>query len=256
MMRKLFAIGLLAVIILPTSARAQDIVRSACITDVYEHISREERMYRSVVLGQKKSADLPIGSVRIDEDFDTWIKTANNAWRSLDHDGLTWSNTLMDEQADVPDRRGLLEIRKTPTSDLIPALAQSVRALQCRLRSVCMAAQDSVGLGEDASLKVQPTGCIEFEFKAFDGCREQSTIADTLANVCDTAIDATLERERKFLELLVTYDAAYRSLMQFSGMFEGFMDDFRFPLLEPLWQAVRALGALDGLPCFSAQCDE
>lgn len=242
--------------IAPAHVSAQDVVQSACITDVYEEIAKEERMYRSVLFGQKKSSDLPQGSVRFSKSGKTWIKTANNSWRTLDDTGLTWSNALMDDEADVPVRRGLFEIRKTPTSDLIPALTQSMRALQCRLRSVCVAAQSSADKEENAKLKVQLAGCIEFEYDVFEGCRGQPATNEVSTGVCDTAVNATLEREKRLLSLVIAYDSAYRSLMQFAGIFEGFMDDFRFPLLQPLWQTARALGSFDGLPCFSAQCDE
>lgn len=242
--------------IAPTRASAQDVVQSACITDVYEEIAKEERMYRSVLYGQKESADLPQGSVRFSKSGKTWIKTANNSWRTLDDSGLTWSNALMDDEADVPARRGFFEVRKTPTSDLITPLTQAMRALQCKLRSVCLAAQESVGKEKGDEVEVRHPGCLEFTYEVFEGCIDQPAVNEVAAGVCDTAVNATLERERRLLILAVAYDSAYRSLMQFAGIFEGFMDDFRFPLLQPLWQTARALGSFDGLPCFSAQCDE
>ncbi len=36
----------------------------------------------------------------------------------------------------------------------------------------------------------------------------------------------------------------------------GFLAEFRFPLLNPLWQTVRTLGGLTNIPCFLSQCDE
>jgi len=237
-------------------ARAQDSVESSCLPHVYDRIAHEERFFRSVLYGQKKSEDLPEGSVQFDSEFDTWIKVEENEWRSLDNEGLTWSDTLMDNEADAPPRRGLFETRKTPTSDLIPPILQSMRALQCRMLAVCAAAKASGSAEEGDEIKVKPDGCIEFTFTAFPGCIGDKNITTTRLNVCDSAVKSVMEREARLIQLVISYDAAYRTILQFAGTFEGFLDDFRFPLLQPLWQSVRALGQLDGLPCFLSQCDE
>jgi hypothetical protein len=250
-------LALMVPAMLPQISYAQETITSACLTETYERMAHEERMFRTVVFGQKKSADLPTGSVRFDTEYDTWLKTGGNQWKSLNegNTGTTWSDRLMDEQSDIKDRRGLLEMRKTPTSDIIPPLLQSMRALQCRLRAVCLAVSQSSGAKEGEKIKVQPIGCQEFELPVFAGCKAASVVETVPVN-CNESVDAIIRRESQLLQLVVAYDAAYRTLMQFSGIFEDFLKDFRFPLLEPLWQTVRTLGQFDNLSCFAGQCDE
>lgn len=256
---RLFAGLVLIALAIPSMVYAQENVSGQCTEQVYQRLGHEDRYFRSVVFGQKKAADLPTGSVRYDKEFDTWIKKGSNQWRTVSegNEGLTWSDTLMDEQGDVAARNGLVEWRKTPTSDLIPAMVQSFRALQCRLRAVCLAAAASqqANVDEEDTVKIQPEGCLEFEMQTLTACTTPN-IGQVGAGTCDQVTEAILAREEKMLQLVVTYDAAYRTLLQFAGTFEGFMDDFRFPLLDPLWQMVRTMGALDNLPCFTAQCNE
>jgi hypothetical protein len=224
---------------------------------VYNALGHEDRIFRSVIFGQQKSKDLPAGSVRYDKEYDTWIKKSPNEWRSVNegNEGLTWSDFLMDEQGDTPARRGIVEWRKTPTSDLIPSMVQSFRALQCKLQAVCLASTASQSAGDKETVKVQPDGCLEFEIKTMTACQTPN-FGQAGAGSCNTVSDAILAREEKMLQLIVSYDAAYRTLLQFSGTFEGFLADFRFPLLDPIWQMVRTMGALDNLSCFLAQCNE
>lgn len=247
----------------PVRASAQDVVTEGCLEQVYGRMAHEERLFRSVLFGQEKSEDLPEGSVRFNDEYATWLKTGENQWRSLDpgYEGTTWSDALMDEQADVQARRGIFETKKTPTSDLIPSMLQSMRALQCRLRAVCAgmrASQQEMEKPEDEradTVSVQPDGCLEFELPVMTSC-QAGNVAQLGPGTCDSAVEAIMERESKLLHMTVAYDAAYRTLAQFAGIFEGFLNDFRFPLLQPLWQMIRALGSLDGLPCFNGQCDE
>ena len=116
-------IGILVTLI-PTKSLAVENTSGDCTDTIYQSLAHEERMFRSVIFGQQKAEKLSIGSVRFDKEYDTWIKKSSSEWRSLNegNEGLTWSNTLVDEQADVPERRGIVEWRKTPTSDLIPSM--------------------------------------------------------------------------------------------------------------------------------------
>lgn len=261
-MKKFSAIGhvLLAMtaMLSPAMMHAQNVSES-CLQKTYDMMARDEREYRSVLFGQKASEDLPEGSVRFDEDGNTWMKTGKNSWKSLDEgfEGTTWSDRLMDERADLDERRGIFETRAASTSDLIPPLLQSMRALQCKLQAICDLSLKSQKLKEDETdpLTIKPDGCIEFEMEPMMECRTNTTV-DLSPSNCLDAVDAILEREEKLLQTVVAYDAAYRSLSQFAGIFEGFLNDFRFPLIEPIWQMVRALGSLDNMPCFNGQCDE
>lgn len=254
---RLLIIGcLLTSMFLPAlPARAQESITPSCVEQKNNRIAHEQRMFRSVIYGQKESADLPLGSIRFDTEYDTWIKKANNEWRSLNegNESLTWGDSTMDSATDIPARRGLLEVRKALTSELIPPIVQSMRALRCRMEAVCMAA--ALGEGKTATVKVTPDGCQEFELPRFDACSPAS-IPETGPGSCKEAINAVLSHEMAMTQLVVAYDAAYRSLMQFAGSFDQFLTDFRFPLIQPLWQMIRTLGVLDNLPCFASQCNE
>lgn len=253
--RQLCTVLLFSLSLAPIAA-AQEVDSSACGSQVYAALAHEERQYRAVVFGQKSAANLPVGSVQYDKEGNTWMKTGESQWQSLakGYEGTTWSNTLMNEQMDVPVRRGILETRKALTSELIPPLAQSLRALQCRMRAECVlsrASETAVG----AAIKIQPDGCMEFEWKPFPACKpggQQSAGVMT----CDDAADSIMDRETVLLRMIVTEDAAYRTLLQFEGIFQGFLSDFRFSLLSPLWQTVRIIGGLTNIPCFLSQCNE
>ncbi len=240
-------------------ALAQYVDTAECLQQTYDLLAHEKRVYRSVLFGQKKSKDLPIGSVRYDKDGNSWMKKATNSWRSLDESvkSRTWSDGLMDSESDVPLRRGIFEIRKTPTSDLIPAITQAFRAYQCRLAAACATALDSQKKESEGktTIDVQPEGCIEFQEPVLTSCKENSQ-ATLGSDTCPEIVAGMLDQEQRTLVLLVAYDASYRTLLQFEGVFEGFLQDFRFPLIEPLWQTVRAVGGLTRIPCFIGQCDE
>lgn len=239
-------------------ASAQYVDTTACLQQTENALAHEKRVYRAVLFGQKKAEDLPKGSVRSDAEGNTWIKKDTNSWNSLSKgfEGTTWSDSLMDDRADVKPRRGLFEIRKAPTSDLIPSITQAMRAYQCRLDAVCESARMSQSAPKNTTtLKVQPAGCIEFDEPVFDQCKDNSQLT-VGASTCPDIVNTMLDQEEKTLVLLIAYDASYRTLLQFEGTFEGFLQDFRFPLLEPLWQTVRVIGNLAHIPCFIGQCDE
>ncbi|HVW66993.1 MAG TPA: hypothetical protein VHA78_04680 [Candidatus Peribacteraceae bacterium] len=237
---------------------AQNITTVSCTAQTYDAMAHEQRLYRSVLFGQKQSGDLPVGSVRYDSDGNAWIKKGANSWQTLasGYTGTTWSDILMDQQSDVPARRGIFETRKTLTSDLIPPLTQAFRAFGCRLRAVCgteMASQQSDD--QTTQVQVQPVGCIEFTEQVLPACRgaQQGSVS---VDSCENSVNAILDHERALLTLTIAYDSAYRTLLQFEGVFAGFLTDFQFPLLQPLWQTVRAVGAFSKLPCFLGQCDQ
>lgn len=228
-----------------------------CTDDIYLQLSREERLYRSVLFGLSTTEDMPINGVLVDKEGDHWMKMQNNEWRSTDpgNQGTTWSDQTMDEQRDVTARRGILEIQKAVSSELIPSVLQAFRATQCRMQAVCLAAQLSGSAEPGKPMKIQPEGCIEFEMPIIDSCKAVD-FASYDNGACDSQVQTIAERGSRMLELLFAYDASYRTLMQFAGTFEGFLNDFRFPLLQPLWQMVRTLGQFDNLPCFLAECNE
>jgi hypothetical protein len=229
-----------------------------CAQTVYTQLGREERLYRSVIFGLAAPSEMPVDTVLTDKEGDRWMKTGNNEWRSVDdgNEGLTWSDMLMEEQSDVRPRRGILETRQALSSELIPSVLQAVRASRCRMNAVCDAALKAPKTpADEETVTVQPHGCIEFELDVPDACRVTERTSFDQGD-CSRQAAAVMEREEKMLELIFAYDASYRTLMQFAGTFEGFLSDFRFPLLQPLWQMVRTLGQFDNLPCFLAECNE
>jgi len=255
MNRRYSAIGfMISGLLMPLQAWAAE---PSCADETYARLGQEERLYRSVIFGLATAEDMPINGVVTDKEGDRWIKTADNEWRSTDagYQGTTWSDTLVEDERDVPARRGILEIRKALSSELVPSVLQSIRAMQCRMQAVCLTAQLTPTTDEGQPVIVQPEGCIEFTMPQMTACRtrEFSTFD---SSICSTELQSIIDRETSMMELLLAYDASYRTLMQFAGTFEGFLSDFRFPLLQPLWQMVRTFGQFDNLPCFLAECNE
>lgn len=276
MMKRLFSAGLLFALLFPLPMHAIDVATPACIGEIYGALAKEQRMYRSVVFGAKDAEDLPVNSFLYDKDGKAWLKTEQDTWREIKNDasssssegtaqpgnngGESRDNSEMDRNKDTPTRRGLLEAKRTATSDIIPGITQSLRALECRLRAVCelSSASQPVKKDDDEKLKVQPDGCIEMELPPLHSCSTAEGISPALIDpsLCDDAMEAIFLQESNILSLSIAYDASYRTIAQFTGMFEGFLSDFRFPLINPLWQTVRTLGGLKNLPCFLSQCEE
>ncbi len=242
-----------------TSAHAQNgdaqTRASACKAQFEKQLGYEERVYRSVIFGSPTIERFEPGSVLYDKEGHTWLKISDDAWQSPDLPNETFTDSIMDDERDIEARFGILETRKALSSELIPPALQAMRALQCRLRAVCMTVAESREGEKGETVLVQPPGCIEFEQDVFPGCIDVDS-ALMEGSSCDTTSDMIVARESRMLEMIFAYDAAYRSLLQFAGIFEGFLTDFRFPLLQPLWQMVRAVGQLDGIPCFLAECSE
>lgn len=272
MKRASLLIGLLVLPLFPSVAVA-GVVTESCTTQQYAALAKEQRLYRSVVYGSKKAASLPVNSILYDADGEAWLKTGSNSWKKVpreDGDGAgqnlstsgadqTKGDDDMDDAKDTPTRKGLLEAARTTTSDIVPGVAQSLRALQCRLRAVCeVAVRSQFPKNGDTKAKVKPLGCLEFELPLLKKCDISGGVSPALTDpgVCDRAADAIFQEETNLLSLSASYDASYRTIAQFSGMFEGFLSEFRFPLLNPLWQTVRALGGLKDIPCFLSQCEE
>ena len=281
MIRRLVAIGLAAcVAAAPASALAQGLpatpTGAACLTDLYDAFGREHRLERAVLFGHPKAKDAPLTSVFYDFDGDPWVKTGPDEWTSPsdEFDGETWSDDDMDKKGESDllcannssemqsscvklPRRGIFEIRKTPSSDLIEPIVQSVRALQCRLRAICALAAESPSKKPGEKVTITLDGCLPMTFPVMERCIDPSpTFLQAMPGLCMEARKQLIEREMQVLMLTGSYDASYRSLAQFAGMFQEFLVQFRFPIIEPLWQTVRMLGGLKEIPCFSAECNE
>lgn len=251
-------VSALGVSIFAPSALAVNINTTECLNATYTELAHVQRVYRSVIFGQEKAEDAKKGSVRFDKAGNAWMKVGTNRWQTLQEgmESKAKSDGLMDQDADTQPRRGWMFTRKAPSSDLLPPIIQAFRAYECRLQAVCMAAEQSQGADESATtIDVQPEGCINFTEPVLNACKQNSQLTAG-ANTCQNVVDGMIAQEMDMLMLLVSYDSAYRTLLQFEGVFEGFLTDFRFPLIEPLWQTVRAMGGLANLPCLISQCDE
>lgn len=245
-------------------AHAQELRTPACLAETEERLASATRQLRSVVLGQRAAVSLPAGAVRYDRGGNAWRKTGDSAWKSLapGFANTTWSNLQMDSQAESAPRRGLLEAKKKMTSEIIPDILQAVRAFQCQTRAICTAAKGSMLLDAPGAIEVQPIGCIEFAVPRLNACRiEQpsgaaANIADVGFGTCEEIRSQLVERETQLLSLLVSYDVAYRMLLQFAGTFDDFALAFREPIAAPFLQAVRILRIFSDQTCFTSQCDE
>lgn len=275
-MRNVFLLSVIGLLI-PLHGFAQTAptpLPDACRTQAEDALAREDRLYRRVLFGFARAAEETIGGVRYDKEGNAWFKSAANAWRSQakGFTSTTWSDTLMDQQVErdllQPDdartfRRGIFATRGVLTSEIIPPLTQSYRALQCRAYSVCEAVLRALN-GEQPNLGlyiVRVPGCRDIAISALPACVPQNpdklAVLDrsSVLAACAPMAEALLAREREMLTLSVTYDAAYRSLLQFAGTFDDFLSVFRLDLLRPVRQSLPLLQQLSRIPCFLSQCN-
>ncbi|MDO8468440.1 MAG: hypothetical protein Q7S29_01655 [Candidatus Peribacter sp.] len=270
MMRRPFILWLPVIFLLAVPARglSEPVVEAdipTCRTLVVNALSREQRLYRSVLFGQKKAKDAPLNEVRFDSDGHPWIKEKEDNWRSVSpgYEDTEWTDTQMDNMSELPVRTGIFETRRVSTSDLVPHLTQAYRALKCRSTIVCKVVENSLGQesAEPQEVTVVVPGCIEEKRKTFPGChlvaaeRTKPEEADLLT-YCRSVQGGLVEREKDLLKMTTEYDASYRSLLQLSGQMDAFLQEFRWPLANSLRKTAELVGALYRIPCFIASCDE
>ncbi|MDD5103012.1 MAG: hypothetical protein PHX93_01280 [Candidatus Peribacteraceae bacterium] len=258
----------LLLLILPVISWSEPVVNAdvaTCRALVEKALSKEQRLYRSVLFGQKKAQDAPINEIRFDTDGIPWIKEKDNTWRSVSpgYEDTDRSDTQMSDRNELPVRKGIFETRRVATSDLVPYLTQAYRALKCRSTIVCKVVENSLGQGsaEPQEVIVTVPGCIEEKRKTFPGCHlyaaERSRVEEAdLLTYCRLVRDGMVEREKDLLKLTTEYDASYRSLLQLSGHMDAFLQEFRWPLTNSLRKTAELVGALYRIPCFIASCDE
>jgi len=276
-MKRLIATIMCTLMLAPTveMAAAQDRAPSAdaCREEVNHALAKEQRLYRIVLFGQQSAETTVIGSVFYDEEGNAWYKAGESEWRSTakGFENTTWSDTQVDnmnehagEDPPIVPRRGIFDTKRTLTSDLIPYMLQSVRALQCRLDLVCKTAVLSLQAeGDDAQelTDVEVPGCIVTTKQSFPGCHlahadkgvEQKS---DILTYCEKVAGDLLKREAVLLKFAVEYDAAYRSVLQLAGIFDSFLEDFRWTLTGSIRQVARLVGWLNGIPCFLASCED
>jgi len=253
----------------PQIAKAES---GECRQRVNTEIGRELRLYRNVLFGKPRAENAPVGEVRYDTEGWAWIKTDAESlpWRNsvADQQGLEWSDTVMDEQDEHAESLplvGIFETKRMTTSELIPYLLQSIRALECRAMSYCNIARASESFDKDDGAQdigsVQLLGCIEFtDLESFPECHlggETPLLLDQAdgRGYCNEMVTQTIQRERELLKLVVEYDAGFRSLLQFAGNFDIFLKEMRWPLANTVRQAVELIGKLERIPCFVSSCD-
>jgi hypothetical protein len=246
--------------------RADSEVSAAqCRATAEQEIAKEQRLYRSVVFGYAKAEAAKPGEVKFDQEGNAWIKTGENTWRSVAKglEETTWSDEQMRSKDELSERRGILDTRRLLTSDLVPYLTQAFRALQCRAEIICATVESSIGQEskQPQQITLLVPGCIKEERSTFPTCHllgdkaEKAEEGDVL-NYCRLMSAQLLDREEDLLKLTVEYDAAYRSLLQISGMLDSFLEGFRWPIVNSLRKTVELVGSFQRIPCFAASCDE
>lgn len=268
--RRLLASLAIALALLPTLASAQAAQPdelNACVQLSFKQLARQQRLYRVVVLGRGTAAAAPQGAVWYDEETgDAWLKEDENDWRSIPSatargDGQMEANVERDSSWDSVFRRGIVETRTTLTSSLIPSLTQAFRALQCRLETVCnLATNQLIGDGEEGEAAAID-GCLppsELGLDAMPACRFTAVSAardavEALA-ACRNSADAIVVHEAEALRLLVAYDAATRTSLQYAGVLDRLVRDIRYPLIWPLIELTDLARELARIPCFLGIC--
>lgn len=242
-----------------------------CRDRINRELAREQRLYRVYLFGKKKAKDAEIGNVRYDNKGWAWLKTGNGAmaWVNSipEYQDIIFTNEIMDEEdehSEILPVKGVFETKRMMTSELIPYLLQSIRALECRTAALCEVARYSEIQTTDEPQDVgvvQPNGCIEFtNLKTWTECHfvapglSVASIADT-RSYCDEVANQLIRRETEQLKLVTEYDAGYRTLLQFAGNFDIFLRELRWPLTGTLRQAVQLIGQLQRIPCFLSSCD-
>jgi len=263
-----FWLVVLPLLLLPAASRSQSAASAdltSCRRVSEQQLAKEERLFRSVLFGATKAEDAPLNEVRFDKEGNPWIKDGENSWRST-ADGFaetTWRNALMNEQGELTPRKGIFETKRMATSDLVPYLAQAYRTLKCRTTQVCKAVELSLTREESDPQEITVTvpGCTRETMQTFVGCHlaageGSSPDQGDLLTYCRLVQSELVKRERDLLEMTTEYDASYRSLLQLSGEFDAFLQEFRWPMANSIRKAVQMIGSLHRIPCFVASCDE
>jgi len=259
MYKSIIIIGL---ILLPQLSFAQGRINAdVCRAKMNGEIQNQHRIFRVVVYGQSKAEDAGIGEVRIDFIKRAWYKVAENEWRSTETD-IAFNDEDMDGQTPEDPRRGIFETRGVLTSNLIPYLGQSMRALQCNLSLICNQVLLSMDRDEETvqPITVNALGCLSSQAVSLRECHFSNSKASNvdvadIQGYCEQVVEELLEQEAGILSMSISYDAAYRTVLQFAGNFDLFLQEFRLPLISTLRDAINLIGGLNRIPCFVASCD-
>lgn len=297
--RKHIAIaGILLALLPPMPALSQESIDDAansngseqCLTDLQNRLAQQERMYYDTLFGRHPAQTLSLNTTLYDKGGIPWLKTGDNRWvrpvSFKDDASETRSDTEMDEEREwsgqnemeqehddsygLPDPEdqyeyeGIFERRESLTSELIPDIMQSMRALSCRSRTVCETLRRSV-LGEKPDegdyFKIHAVpGCRMMKMKPIESCAPKEETRQEILQLmeespCDSLGAQMLDRTASITRVSVSYSAAYTSLLQFSGSLDQFLWGFRGNILSPIEQTLPLLEYLQRLPCFPSQCN-
>lgn len=263
---------------LPAPAQAVGVSSLAndCQTQIYDELSLAQTLFRARLLGVKDPKEEAKGSSRLGPDGKVWLKVGDGedgsgAWRR-DGSGDTRTNETMRTPI-LPEQQGIFERQQARTSDLVPELTQAYRTLACHTEAVCRNAQLTLDAAQTLRtnarggtpykdwIPVQTAGCEWINVRPFTACyalRSKATVSEQslVQDTCGSASQKLLDREADMLKLLTAYDAAYRSFLQFSGVFDHFLTEFKGDLLTPIEQATSVVSQLSRIPCFISQCSE
>ncbi len=249
-----------------------------CRSSFNAALNRERFLFESILVGVQKASDERTGATRVDNKGFTWIKTENDRWVSPavsedaisddDMDNRTAFDALPAVEGSSSSRSaihpGLLEAQRALTSDIIPPILQGYRGFQCRVQSVCEAVAMAIrsGMGSSASpassVTVRLPGCREIELKEFSTCRPSAIMSftdfATLADECQSLATELVRYQGSQLLFLAHQDAAHRTLRQFAGYLEPFLNSVRFPFLTPIRQVSNFFLQWTASPCFLPFC--
>ena len=283
----------LALTLAPTPTSAVDILTAVsakpsidnCRQAVDKILAREIRLYRAVLFGRQRAEYEPVGTVWFDHFGKAWYKVGEDLWEYVGkdkdaiekisnsdmealhekdilpviEDGVDFSPDPSDK--DAPLYQGIFGTKRVLTSELVPYLTQAMRSLSCRSAMVCEGINKSIEIKSKAPkpITIGVHGCLSIPALSIPACH-MAKEADPLEisdayQYCSDVSSAIVKRESEILKMLVEYDAAYRSLLQFAGLFDEFLLEFRWTLAGSIRQSASVIGWMGRIPTFLASCD-
>lgn len=189
-----------------------------------------------------------------------WTKINGRGYNEW-HAALVFqSDEDMEKDAEVEPRRGIFETRRVLTTELVPYLVSSMRALQCRTKAICEGAQQTILSSENGTPEyTEPLGCQSIAIRPMPECQFGGTgtypNAEAALSYCPPVQQQMLEREAELLKFAVEYDAAYRSLLQIAGNMDLSLRELHWPFTATIRHSAALIGKLAHIPCFLSSCD-
>lgn len=255
-----------------------------CVEEIRSRLRQQRRLWQDVLYGKRPAQEESDGTARYAEDGTPWIKTGPNRWRTAvkEFENTEWTDEQMNRHTEwtgmneiAPEgtrekRTGIFEKKGAITPQFIPDIVAGYRDFECRTAMVCKSASMTLERADtdgDGLLQVSTLGCEELVAKPLERCQFGEEYVKNAKEQIDLQIEETAPetqcaslardmtiREAAFVKIAVSYDAAYRSLLQFAGAFDGFLRAMRGDLLGPIENALPLLNALSRVSCFAAKC--